>query len=49
MSWRPALRHAPDETLAAFDQLIATDDRLLATNNVVNLMLYIGHGPGPRG
>jgi hypothetical protein len=39
-----AFRHAPDESLAAFDRLIATDDRLLATSNVINLMLYIGTG-----
>ena len=39
-----ALRHATDEALAAFGLLIATDDRLLATSNVVNLMLYIGTG-----
>lgn len=39
-----ALRHAPDEALAAFARLIATDDRLLATSNVINLMLYIGTG-----
>jgi hypothetical protein len=34
-----SLRRAPDEALAAFDQLIA---RLLATNNLINLMFYIG-------
>lgn len=39
-----ALRHARDEALAAFEMLIAADDRLLATRNVVNLMLYIGTG-----
>jgi hypothetical protein len=39
-----ALRHSTDEALAAFEHLIATDDRLLATNNVINLMLYIGTG-----
>jgi hypothetical protein len=37
-----AFRHAADEALAAFELLIATDDRLLATSNVINLMLYIG-------
>jgi hypothetical protein len=39
-----ALRHAPDEALAAFERLIAADDRLLATSNLVNLILYIGAG-----
>ena len=39
-----SLRRAPDEALAAFDQLIAADDRLLATNNLINLMSYIGPG-----
>lgn len=39
-----ALRHATDEALAAFERLIAADDRLLATSNVINLMLYIGTG-----
>ena len=42
-----ALRHAPDEALAAFERLIATDDRLLATSNLINLinlMLYIDIG-----
>ena len=39
-----AFRHAAEEALAAFELLIATDDRLLATSNVFNLMLYIGTG-----
>jgi hypothetical protein len=39
-----ALRHATDEVLAAFELLIATDDRLLATSDVINLMLYISTG-----
>ncbi len=39
-----SLRRATDEALAAFEQLIATDDQLLATNNLINLMFYIGPG-----
>jgi hypothetical protein len=39
---RASFRRADDEALAAFERLIATDDRLLATNTVINLMLYIG-------
>jgi hypothetical protein len=39
-----AFWHAPDEALAAFELLIAADDRLLATNEVVNLLLRIGTG-----
>jgi HEAT repeat protein len=39
-----SLRRAADEALAAFEQLIATDDRLLATNNLINLMSCIGPG-----
>lgn len=39
-----SFRHAADEALAAFERLIATDDRLLATSNVINLMLYLGTG-----
>ena len=38
------LRHARTEAIAAFQRLIATDDRLLATDQVLNLMIYIGLG-----
>jgi hypothetical protein len=36
------LRYARDEVVAAFPQLIQTDDRLLATTPVLELMTYIG-------
>jgi hypothetical protein len=36
------LRHARPEAVAAFRRLIVTDDRLLATNQVLDLMVYIG-------
>jgi hypothetical protein len=39
-----AFRHAPDEARSAFELLLATDDRLLATSNVINLILYLGTG-----
>jgi hypothetical protein len=38
------LRHARTEAIAAFQRLIATDDRLLATDQVLDLMIYIGLG-----
>jgi hypothetical protein len=38
------LRHARAEAIAAFQRLIATDDRLLATDQVLNLMIAIGLG-----
>ena len=38
------LRHARTEAIAAFQRLIATDDRLLATGQVLDLMIYIGLG-----
>lgn len=39
-----ALRHASDEAIAAFGRLIATDDRLLATRPLIDLVIYIGMG-----
>jgi hypothetical protein len=36
------LRHARTEAIAAFQTLVATDDRLLATDQVLNLMINIG-------
>jgi hypothetical protein len=36
------LRYARNEVVAAFPQLIQTDDRLLATTPVLDLMTYIG-------
>lgn len=36
------LQHARMEAVAAFRSLIVTDDRLLATNQVIDLMTYIG-------
>jgi len=39
-----ALRHAGEEAIAAFGQLIATDDRLLATRPLIDLVIYIGVG-----
>jgi hypothetical protein len=39
-----SLRHASDEAIAAFELLIAADDRLLATRQVGNLIIYIGMG-----
>ncbi|SLE54749.1 Uncharacterised protein [Mycobacteroides abscessus subsp. bolletii] len=38
-----SLRHARPEAVAAFHRLIDTDDRILATNLVQQLMLYIGN------
>jgi hypothetical protein len=38
------LRHARTEAIAAFQRLVATDDRLLATDQVLDLMIYIGLG-----
>lgn len=37
-----SLRHARTEAIAAFQRLIETDDRLLATGQVLDLMIYIG-------
>jgi hypothetical protein len=39
-----SLRHASDEAITAFGLLIATDDRLLATRQVGDLIIYIGIG-----
>jgi hypothetical protein len=39
---RACLRHARTEAVAAFQRLIATDDRLLATDQVLDLMISIG-------
>jgi hypothetical protein len=39
-----SLRHPSEETVAAFESLIVADDRLLATRQVVDLMIYIGMG-----
>lgn len=39
-----SLRHATAEAVAAFEPLIATDDRLLATRQVMDLMIFIGMG-----
>ena len=36
------LRHASTEAIAAYETLLATDDRLLATHPVVQLAIYIG-------
>ena len=36
------LRHASTEAIAAYEHLLATDDRLLATQYVVQLAIYIG-------
>lgn len=38
------LRFARAETVAAFQHLVADDDRLLATRQVLDLMAYIGFG-----
>jgi hypothetical protein len=38
------LRHANTEALAAYEPLLATDDRLLAAYPVVQLAIYIGMG-----
>lgn len=39
-----SLRHATTEALDAYEPLLATDDRLLATHPVVQLATYIGMG-----
>jgi len=38
------LRHARGEAVDAFRRLIATDDRLLTTRQILDLMAYIGLG-----
>lgn len=38
------LRHARAEAVVAFQRLIATDDRLMTTRQVLDLMAYIGLG-----
>lgn len=38
------LRHARGEAVGAFQHLISTDDRLLTTRQVLDLMAYIGWG-----
>lgn len=39
-----SLRHATAEALDAYDPLLATNDRLLATHQAVQLAIYIGMG-----
>jgi hypothetical protein len=41
-------RHARPESTAAFWRLIETDDRLLATQPVMDLIIYIGNDDPPR-
>jgi hypothetical protein len=39
-----SLRHARPEAVRAFERLVQTDDRLLATRRLADLVVYVGNG-----